>query len=88
MIQVICDKCGKDCDRVAYEIRVSSIHNPTPLYALDVGDLKITDERKSYRFVLCQGCYRKMGFPNYYKATEGSALVFRDEDGRDAEEDC
>lgn len=85
MIQVICDKCGNDCERVAYEIRVSSIHNPTPLYALDVGDLKITDERKSYRFVLCQKCYRKMGFPNYYKVIEEKGLDFRfdvgDKDG-------
>lgn len=81
MIKVICDKCGTDCERVAFEIRVSSIHNPTPIYANDVGDLKITDERKSYRFVLCQKCYRKMGFPNYYKATDGEPLVFRDKDG-------
>lgn len=77
MIEVICDKCKTDCERVAYEIRVSSIHNPTPLYALDVGDLKITDERKSYRFILCQKCYRKMGFPNYYKVIEENCLDFR-----------
>ena len=81
MLKVICDRCGVDCARVAYEIRVSSIHNPTPVYALDVGDLKITDEKKSYRFTLCQTCYRQMGFPNYYKATDGEALVFRDKDG-------
>ena len=81
MIKVFCDKCGVDCEKVAFEIRVSAIHNPTPTYALDVGDLKITDERKSYRFVLCQKCYRKMGFPNYYKAIEGDPLVFRDGEG-------
>ena len=80
MIQVICDKCGADCDRNAYEIRVSAIHNPTPLYALDIGDLKITDERKHYRFILCQMCYRKMGFPNYYIVTEDNSLVFRDKE--------
>ena len=86
MLKVICDKCGVDCNRVAFEIRVSSIHNPTPLYAMDIGDLKITDERKSYRFTLCQTCYRKMGFPNYYKVTEGGDLKFRDEGGPADEE--
>lgn len=84
MIQVICDKCNCDCERNAYEIRVSAIHNPTPLYALDVGDLKITDERKQYRFVLCQDCYRGMGFPNYYFVTEENKLCFRDEEDSDA----
>ena len=77
MIQIICDKCGSNCDRVGFEIRVSSIHNPTPLYATDFGDLKITDEKKSYRFILCQKCYREMGFPNYYKVVDDNKLEFR-----------
>ena len=77
MIKVICDKCEKDCDRNAYEIVVSAVHNPTPLYALDVGDLKITDEKKRYRFILCQHCYKEMGFPNYYMVTDGGELDFR-----------
>ena len=78
MLLVLCDKCGTDCERNAYEIRVSSIHNPCPLYPLDVGDLKITCEHKSYRFVLCQDCYRKMEFPNYYKVIRDNELTFRD----------
>lgn len=78
MIQVICDKCGADCERNAYEVRVSAIHNPTPLYALDVGDLKITSDNSKYRFILCQKCHRKMGFPNIYKVCETGELQFRD----------
>lgn len=79
MIKIICDKCGVDCGRVAYEIRVSAIHNPTPLYARDTGDLKITDDNSRFRFVVCQNCYRKMGFPNIYKVCETGELCFRDE---------
>lgn len=78
MIKVICDKCGIDCGRVAFEICVSSIHNPTPLHVMDIGESKITDEKKSYRFILCQTCYRQMGFPNYYKVTREGILNFRD----------
>lgn len=79
MVQVICDKCNADCERNAFEIRVSLIHNPTPQYAFDVGDLKITDDHSRYRFILCQHCYRKMGFPHIYKVCETGALQFRDE---------
>lgn len=78
MIKVLCDKCGCDCERNAFEIRVSAIHNPTPLYALDVGDLKITTDHKYYRFILCQHCCREMGFPNYYAVIGGRGLKFRD----------
>ena len=78
MIQIICDKCGSDCESNAYEIRVSAIHNPTPLYALDIGDLKITDDNSKYRFILCQDCYREMGFPNVYQVCNTGKLVFRD----------
>ena len=78
MIQIICDKCGKDCERNAYEIRVNAIHNPAPLYVFDTGDLKITDDKSSYRFILCQNCYREMGFPNIYKVYETKELQFRD----------
>ena len=81
MLLVLCDKCGADCERNAYEIRVAPIHNPCPLYATDVGDLKISDEHKKFRFILCQYCYREMGFPNYYKAVDADPnelLVFRE----------
>lgn len=83
MIKIICDKCDVDCGRVAYEIRVSAIHNPTPIYARDTGDLKITDDNSRFRFIVCQDCYRKMGFPNIYKVCETGELVFRDEISED-----
>lgn len=79
MIQIICDKCGINCDRVGMEIRVSVIENPTPLHALDIGDLKITSDHSKYRFVLCQKCFREMGFPNPYKVCGTGELKFRDD---------
>ena len=79
MIQVICDRCGANCDRVAYHVAVQSIHNPAPLYCTDVGDLKITDDNTRIRFCLCQSCYRALGLPNIYIATETKELRFRDD---------
>lgn len=78
MIKIFCDRCGADCGRVGYEIRVATIHNPTPLYATDIGDLKITDQPAKYRFVLCEKCERAMGFPNFYEVIEDGVLTFRE----------
>ena len=78
MIRVICDKCGVDCAAVAYHVAVQPIHNPTPLYCTDLGDLKITDDNTRIRFCLCQDCYRSLGLPNVYIAAEIHELRFRD----------
>ena len=83
MIKVLCDKCGDDCDLNAYEIRVANIHNPCPVYPLDIGDLKITDSHEHFRFILCQRCYRKFGFPNIYEVTRTKELKFRNLEGRE-----
>lgn len=77
MIKVICDRCENDCESNAYEIRVAPIHNPTPLYAFDRGDLKITDTIENFRFIVCQTCYKAMGFPNYFSVIRTKKLVFR-----------
>lgn len=29
MIKMICDKCGKDCGRIAYDFLIHLLHNPT-----------------------------------------------------------
>lgn len=76
MIQVMCDKCGNNCARVGMEIMVSVIENPTPLHALDTGDLKITSDNSKYRFILCQKCFREMGFPNPYVVCDTGKLDF------------
>ena len=78
MIQVMCDKCGSNCNRVGFEIRVSVIENPTPIYALDIGDLKIASDNTKYRFILCQKCFHRMGFPNPYKVCDSGKLEFRE----------
>ena len=82
MIRVICDKCAADCGLTAYEIRVAAIHNPTPVHMLDGGELKITTEKVPYRFILCQHCYKTMGFPNYYEDVRERMLRFLDSDNK------
>lgn len=79
MIQLTCDKCGADCGLVAFDIRVSIIHNPVPVCVKDFGEPHLTDDNTRYRFMLCQKCYRKMGFPNSYEVENGKPLRFRDE---------
>ena len=78
MIKVFCDKCGCDCDLIAYPITVEVIHNPCPVHPLDVGKLQITCDNASMRFILCQKCYRKFGFPNIHKTVRTKRLDWRD----------
>ena len=80
MIKLICDKCGSNCDRVAYDIRVGVAHNPIPISYQDLGELTITDDHTRYRFFLCQDCFRDMGFPNPYMVERGKPLAFREEE--------
>lgn len=77
MIRVFCDKCGADCDANAFVITVEVIHNPTPLYPTDFGDIKITDDKSYMRMCLCQNCYRGLGFPNIYEVTRTKKLKWR-----------
>ena len=79
MIKVICDKCGKDCVRVGFEVAVSLIHNPVPLYPTDVGKLQITDDPARIRFILCENCYQKLGLPNIHQVIRGENLFEEDE---------
>lgn len=34
MLKMICDKCGADCDRIAYDVRVNVLHNPVPVVVI------------------------------------------------------
>lgn len=80
MVRIICDKCGCDCDRNAYDVFVQAIHNPAPLYYNDQKAATITDEPNTHvRFTLCQKCYREMQFPNIYSCMEKKKIVWRDE---------
>lgn len=79
MVKVFCDKCEKDCDLNAYAITVEVIHNPCPVHPLDVaGDIKLTSDHTRMRFILCQKCYRGLGFPNIYKTARTKKLDWRD----------
>ena len=81
MLKMICDKCGDDCGRNAFDIRVNLLENPTPIYITDIGDPKISSTNLHYRVLLCQHCYRKMGFPNIFQVVEDKEFVWRDEEG-------
>ena len=76
MIKIFCDRCGNDCDKCAFDVRVSLIQNPIPLYTFDKGDPKLTNDHSQYRFILCQKCSHEMGFPNIFKVQETGKLKF------------
>lgn len=81
MVRLFCDKCGKDCDLNAMDIRVGVIHNPVPHHHQDLGEPHLTDDTTRCRFLLCQDCYREMGFPNPYTVKHKNKIIFRDEEG-------
>lgn len=78
MVKVFCDKCGVDCELSAYVLTVEVIHNPSPVYPLDKGQLKITDDNSQMKMCLCQNCYRKLGFPNIYTVNRTGKLDWRE----------
>lgn len=79
MIKMICDKCGKDCDLIAYDIRIGVLHNPVPVSLKDVGEPKITSDNSHIRMLLCQDCYKELGLPNIYATIRENKLTFRKE---------
>ena len=78
MIKVFCDKCGIDCDNIAYDLTVGIIHNPCPMHIFDAGDLKITCDNTKIRMTVCQKCYRSLGMPNIYKTVTDKKLTWRE----------
>lgn len=81
MVKFICDKCGKDCDLVAYDILISSLHNPVPHHRNDFGLAQITCDDTRLRFVLCQDCYIGLGLPNIFaeaKKKPGELITFEE----------
>lgn len=78
MVKVFCDKCEKDCDLIGYVIAVEVIHNPCPVRPTDMGPIKLTCDNSRMRMVLCQKCYRALGFPNIYKTARTGKLDWRD----------
>jgi hypothetical protein len=87
VIQVLCDKCKNDCGLIAYDLTVGVIHNPCPVNIFDTGNLKITCDNTKIRMVVCQHCYRSLGFPNIHKAVREKKLTWRDTKKDGAEDD-
>lgn len=73
MIELKCDRCGKDCDLQARVIDVRVISNPNPVRLDDIGEVRLTDDDTHFRYMLCQNCYDKQGLPNPF--CKGERLV-------------
>lgn len=82
MLKMMCDKCGKDSNLIAYDLLIRLLHNPSPVSITDKSDPTITHDNSSMRIMLCQNCYRKLGLPNIYTALNDNKLEFRDKPER------
>lgn len=70
LIEVKCDRCGKNSGLTAYVLDVRVIHNPNPVRFNDIGEIRLTDDNTHIRYVLCQSCYDKQSLPNPYRTGE------------------
>lgn len=80
MLKIICDKCGKDCGLIAYDLLVRILHNPEPVSIKDTGAPHITSDNSSIRMTFCENCYKEMGMPNIYKTLKAESLKFKDKE--------
>ena len=79
MVKLICDKCGKDCDRIGYDILIRMLRNFTPYDKNDKSSPCLTDGDQHLRMVLCQDCYIGLGLPNLYAQDKSKEVVWPDE---------
>ena len=79
MVKLICDKCGKDCDRIGFDIMIRLISNYAPYGKNDTSSPRLTDENQHLRMILCQDCYIGLGLPNLYVQDESKEVVWPDE---------
>ena len=79
MVKLICDKCGKDCDRIGFDLMLRLISNFSPCGKNDTSCPRLTDEDVHLRMVLCQDCYIDLGLPNLYAQDESKEVVWPDE---------
>lgn len=70
MIELKCDRCGRNCDLNASVIDIRVIHNPNPVRFSDIGEIRLTDDTTHIRYMLCQSCYAEQGLPNLYRTGE------------------
>ena len=82
MVKLICDKCGKDCDRIGYDILIRMFRNFAPYDKNDKTSPCLSDEARHLRMVLCQDCYIGLGLPNLYVQDESKEVVWPDEKQR------
>lgn len=77
MIKVFCDRCKKDCGRNAFDIRVGVIHNPTPMYFEDIGELTITQAKPLSGFACARGATKRWISPIHTKRKENAEFCSR-----------
>lgn len=79
MVKLICDKCGKDCDRIGFDIMIRLISNYAPYDKKDISSPRLTDEDQHLRMVLCQDCYIDLSLPSLYVQDESKEVIWPDE---------
>ena len=72
MVKLICDKCGKDCDRIGFDIMIRLISNYAPYDKKDISSPRLT-------MVLCQDCYIDLSLPSLYVQDESKEVIWPDE---------
>lgn len=77
MIQMVCDRCGKDCDAIAFKVDLRLIENPSPLHMTHLGRPNIGNVT-GVTFMLCQECRKQYDFPNVFTCNRENKLVWKD----------
>ena len=44
MIELKCDRCGRNCDLSTRVIDIRVVHNPYPVSFDDIGEIRLTDD--------------------------------------------
>lgn len=80
MIKLICDKCGKDCDRIGYDILIRMLDNFAPYDKNDTSAPHLTNKDQHLRMLLCQDCYISLKLPNLYMQEGSKGVVWNDKE--------
>lgn len=80
MVKLICDKCGKDCDHIGYDVQLGVLLDFSPYDKNDTASAKLTCDNHHLRMILCQECYIGLGLPNLYEQGKSKEVVWPDEE--------
>lgn len=76
MFKVICNKCNKDCDKIATFVEIKRVTN----YATCITDIgsPMGNIDATMQLALCQDCYSELGFPNIYDKSDNKRKFIED----------